>query len=46
LEEKVGAQVKKTETNDRGDPLRWPCNTLYPQKLAILYQQVAIARSA
>jgi hypothetical protein len=25
----------KTETNDRGNPLRWPCNTLYPQKLAL-----------
>jgi hypothetical protein len=27
--------VKKTETNDREDPLRWPRDTLYPQKLAL-----------
>jgi hypothetical protein len=27
--------VKKTETNDRGDPLRWPRDTVYPQKLAL-----------
>jgi hypothetical protein len=38
--------VKKTETNDRGDPLRWPRNTLYPQKLILLRQQAAVARSA
>jgi hypothetical protein len=38
--------VKKTETNDREDPLRWPRNTLYPQKLALLRQQAAVARSA
>jgi hypothetical protein len=24
----------KTEINGRGDPLRWPRDTLYPQKLA------------
>jgi hypothetical protein len=36
LEETVVAPVKKTETNDRGGPLRWPRNTLYPQKLALL----------
>jgi hypothetical protein len=46
LEEIVAAPVKKTETNDRGDPLRWPRNTLCPQKLALLRQQVAVARSA
>jgi hypothetical protein len=46
LEEIVAAPVKKPETNDRGDPLRWPRNTLYPQKLAILLQQAAVARSA
>jgi hypothetical protein len=23
----------KTEINGRGDPLRWPRNTLYPQKV-------------
>jgi hypothetical protein len=38
--------VKQTETNDRGDPLRWPRNTLYRQKLALLRQQAAVARSA
>jgi hypothetical protein len=41
----VGIPVKKTETNDRGDPLRWPRNTLYPLKLALLRQQAAVARS-
>jgi hypothetical protein len=46
LEEIVAAPVKKTETNDRGDPLRWPRNALYPQKLAPLPQQAAVARSA
>jgi hypothetical protein len=25
----------KTEINGRGDPLRWPHDTLYPQKLAL-----------
>jgi hypothetical protein len=25
----------KTEINGRGDPLGWPRNTLYPQKLAL-----------
>jgi hypothetical protein len=33
LEEIVAVPVKKTETNDRGDPLRLPRNTLYPQKV-------------
>jgi hypothetical protein len=35
LEEIVAASVKKTEINDRGNPLRWPRDTLYPQKLAL-----------
>jgi hypothetical protein len=34
LNEKVAAPVKKTRINDRGDPLRWPRDTLYQQKLA------------
>jgi hypothetical protein len=34
LEGKVAAPVWKTEINDRGNPLRWPRDTLYPQKLA------------
>jgi hypothetical protein len=34
LEGKVSAPVYKTEINDRGNPLRWPRNTLYPQKFA------------
>jgi hypothetical protein len=46
LEEIVAAPVKKTEINERGDPLHWPRNTLYPQKLALLRQQAAVARSA
>jgi hypothetical protein len=45
-EEIVAAPVKKTEANDGGDPLRWPRNTLYPQKLALLRQQAAVAQSA
>jgi hypothetical protein len=28
LEEKVAAPVKKTEINNRRNPLRWPRNTL------------------
>jgi hypothetical protein len=31
---------------DREDPLRWPRNTLYPQKLALRRQEAAVARSA
>jgi hypothetical protein len=27
--------VYKTEINDRGIPLRWPRDSLYPQKLAL-----------
>jgi hypothetical protein len=33
--EKVAAPVLKTEINGRGDPLRRPRDTLYPQKLAL-----------
>jgi hypothetical protein len=33
------------EINDRGNPLHWPRNTLYPQKSALLRQQGAVARS-
>jgi hypothetical protein len=46
LEQIVAAPVKKTETNERRDPLRWPRNTLYPEKLALLRKQAAVARSA
>jgi hypothetical protein len=35
LEGKVAAPVYKTEINSRGSPLRWPRNTLYPQKFAL-----------
>jgi hypothetical protein len=35
MKEKVAAPVYKTEINDRGNPLRWPRNTLYPQNLAL-----------
>jgi hypothetical protein len=28
--------VLKTEINGRGDPLHWPRDTLYPQKLALI----------
>jgi hypothetical protein len=45
LEGKAAAQVLKTEIKDRGNPLRWPRDTLYPQKLALIPQQAAVARS-
>jgi hypothetical protein len=35
LERKVAAPVWKSEINGRGDPLRWPRDTLYPLKLAL-----------
>jgi hypothetical protein len=35
LEGKVAAPVWKTEINDRGNPLHWPRDILYPQKLAL-----------
>jgi hypothetical protein len=35
LEGKVAAPVQKTEINDRGNMLRWPRDSLYPQKLAL-----------
>jgi hypothetical protein len=35
LEWKVAAPVLKSEINGRGDPLRSPRDTLYPQKLAL-----------
>jgi hypothetical protein len=38
--------VWEIEINDRSDPLRWPRNTLYQQKLALLRQEAAVARSA
>jgi hypothetical protein len=46
LEEKVAAPVWKTEINDRGNPLRWPRYTLYPQKLPLLRQQATVVLSA
>jgi hypothetical protein len=46
MEEIAAAPVKETETNGLGDPLRRPRNTLYPQKLAVLRQQAAVAPSA
>jgi hypothetical protein len=41
LGKKIATPVKKTETNDGGNPLRWPRNTLYPQKLALRHQKSA-----
>jgi hypothetical protein len=29
------SRSRKTEINGRGDPMRWPPDTLYPQKLAL-----------
>jgi hypothetical protein len=45
LEGNVAAPVYETEINDRGNPLRWPRDTLYPKKLALFRQQAAVARS-
>jgi hypothetical protein len=36
LERKVAAPVKKTEISDRGNPLHWPRDILYLQKLALI----------
>jgi lysyl-tRNA synthetase class II len=33
--EKLRLRVYKIEINDRGDPLRWPRDELYPQNLAL-----------
>jgi hypothetical protein len=35
LEWKSSSSSQKNRINDRGDPLRWPRDTLYPQKLAL-----------
>jgi hypothetical protein len=35
LGRKVAAPVYKTEINGRGESLCWPCDTLYPLKLAL-----------
>jgi hypothetical protein len=35
FERKNSGSVYKTEVNDRGNLLRWPRDTLYPQKLAL-----------
>jgi hypothetical protein len=32
----LATPVKKTDIDDRRDPLRWPRDTLYPQKLALI----------
>jgi hypothetical protein len=36
LESKVAAPVKKTEINGCGNSLRWPRDTLYPLKFALI----------
>jgi hypothetical protein len=36
LERKVAAPVCNTEINGRGDLLRWPRDTIYPLKLALI----------
>jgi hypothetical protein len=33
--EKQRLRVQKAEINGRGDPLRWPRDILYPQKLPL-----------
>jgi hypothetical protein len=35
LEWKISASGLENRINGRGDPLRWPRDTLYPQKLAL-----------
>jgi hypothetical protein len=46
LERNSSGSCQENREYDRGDPLRWPRNTLYPQKLALLRQEAAVARSA
>jgi hypothetical protein len=43
--EKWRLRDQLTKINSHGDPLCWPCNTLYPQKLALTSRQAAVARS-
>jgi hypothetical protein len=45
LEGKVAAPVYKTEINRSGNLLCWSRDTLYPQKVALLRKQAAVARS-
>jgi hypothetical protein len=35
LELKISGSGQENRINDRKDPLRWPRDTLYPQKLAL-----------
>jgi hypothetical protein len=35
LEWKSSGSAQENRINDRGDPLHWPRDTLYPQKLAL-----------
>jgi hypothetical protein len=35
---------QENQEYDWGDPLRWPRNTLYPQKLILLRQEAAVAQ--
>jgi hypothetical protein len=37
LEWKSSGSGKENRINDRGDLLRWPRNTLYPQKLPLTW---------
>jgi hypothetical protein len=37
LEWKSSGSGQENRINDRGDPLRWPRDTLYPQKLALAF---------
>jgi hypothetical protein len=50
IEELLGRNSSGSGQENRdyeaGNPLRWPRNILYPQKLALLRQQAAVARSA
>jgi hypothetical protein len=46
LERNTSGSGQENRNYDRGDPLRWPRNNLYPQKLVLLRQKAAVARSA
>jgi hypothetical protein len=37
LEWKSSGSGQENRVNNRGDPLRWPRDTLYPQKLALTW---------
>jgi hypothetical protein len=45
FERKSDGSGLEISDSGRGDPSRWPRDILYPQKLALLRRQAAVARS-